>query len=340
MSPQFVDFNHDGTIDIVAGTFDGSPHLARGTANGFGVPEQITDADGARIVLNMFWNFDQKRWDDTKRYDADGAVHGHLTSAVAYDWDRDQDFDLLLGDHATGRVYLRRNEGGPTKAAFGAKNLPVRLASGELLDVPGTVATLRLVDWDRDGRLDLLASGMGKAYEGGGGGGVYLFFDHGSGSEPEFSAPVTLIAPGTHEGLHEAVRPDSGYYADAGDLDGDGDWDLVVGGYSHWQPVAKVLSVEEEQRVSVLRQELAVLDAATAAYSKAASAAIAGLEGDDARKRAREYYEAHKSEMSARAKETATRRNELDRLVPGIQRKPFVWFYENLAVAKVPAAVR
>jgi hypothetical protein len=34
MSPQFVDFDADGQLDIVAGTFDGSPHLARGTREG------------------------------------------------------------------------------------------------------------------------------------------------------------------------------------------------------------------------------------------------------------------------------------------------------------------
>lgn len=50
MSPQFVDFDADGRLDIVAGTFDGSPHVARGSAEGWRAPEQILDASGARIV--------------------------------------------------------------------------------------------------------------------------------------------------------------------------------------------------------------------------------------------------------------------------------------------------
>ena len=40
-------------------------------------------------------------------------------------------------------------------------------ADGKLIDVPGTVATLRIVDWNGDGVPDLLACGMGKAFGGG-----------------------------------------------------------------------------------------------------------------------------------------------------------------------------
>src|SRR5687767_6726032 len=152
MSPQFVDFNADGNLDIVAGTFDGSPHVAYGTGKGWKQPEQILDQNGARIVMNQFWNFDTKKWDSTTRCDEAGKApaNEHLTSAVAMDWDGDGDLDLLLGDHNDGRLYRRMNEGAKDKHRFATVNLPV-LAGGEPLRLPGTIATIRLFDWNRDG---------------------------------------------------------------------------------------------------------------------------------------------------------------------------------------------
>ena len=190
MSPQFVDFNGDGKIDIVAGTFDGSPHVALGGEKGFEQPVQILDKAGERIVFNQFWNFDKKKWDETKRCDLDGAVAGHLTSAVAFDWDGDGNYDLLLGDHTTGRIYLRKNEGTNAKPAFATKNVLVS-AGDKPIDVPGTVSTLRVFDWNGDGRDDLIVSSMGDAYSGGGAG-VYLFLNTGTKKEPVFAAPVAL----------------------------------------------------------------------------------------------------------------------------------------------------
>ena len=73
MSPQFVDFNGDGKLDIVAGTFDGSPHVAYATDKGWKQPEQILDRSGARIMANEFWNFDTKKWDSTTRCDPEGV---------------------------------------------------------------------------------------------------------------------------------------------------------------------------------------------------------------------------------------------------------------------------
>ena len=124
MSPQFVDFNGDGNTDIVCGIFDGSPHVALGDGKAWQQPNPILDKDGGRIVLNAFWNFNTKKWDHTNRCDPVGGApaEGHLTSAIAMDWDQDGDFDLVLGDHSSGYVYLRRNSGSNQKPAFEVRN--------------------------------------------------------------------------------------------------------------------------------------------------------------------------------------------------------------------------
>src|SRR5687767_7151006 len=98
MSPQFVDFDADGKLDIVTGTYDGSPHLARGDGKGWHQPSHILDASGARIVIHSFWNDDTDKWDQTTRGDVAGQppATGRCTSAVALDWDGDGDLDLLL----------------------------------------------------------------------------------------------------------------------------------------------------------------------------------------------------------------------------------------------------
>ena len=279
MSPQFVDFDADGKLDIVAGIFDGSPHLARADGTSWQQPKPILDRDGARIVLNAFWNFDTKKWDETKRCDSAGPSlpKGHMTSAIAFDIDGDGDLDLLLGDHTTGHIYVRPNEGSRAQAAFATKNAVLH-AAGQPIDVAGTVATMRLCDWDHDGRQDLLVGSMGDAFGGTSpGGGVFLFRNVGSGKAAEFGAPTTLIPTSDKGAIDNPTRPDSGLYVDAGDVDGDGDLDLVIGGYSHWTPKGPVLDQAQQVRVEAIRAEMAKLDAELKALNEQAQKASEGL---------------------------------------------------------------
>jgi hypothetical protein len=328
MSPQFVDFDADGRLDIVAGIYDGSPHLVRGTAQGWGQPEQILGGDGQRIVLNSFWNHDVKKWVKTDRYDAPGhSGDGQTTSAIAFDIDGDGDLDLLLGDHKSGSVFVRRNDGDAKAPKFALVNEPLH-AGGAPIDVPGTVATLRLVDWNRDGRMDLACGSMGDAFGMEEGGGVYVYLDTGSGKAPSFGPRLQLLER-SKKGMHEATRPDSGLYMDFGDHDGDGDLDMVVGGYSHWAPKRAALTEAETQRVADLRAELAALEPKFAALSKDMLEAAKGLEGEAATKKRMEVIESQREERTALTASRQKLQRELEPLAPAAKRESFVWLYEN-----------
>ena len=338
MSPQFVDFDADGHLDIVAGIFDGSPHVAFGTAQGWKQPVPIVDRDGARIVMNDFWNFDTKKWDTTTRCDPpnEKVVTGLLTSAWAADWDGDGDFDLLLGDHKGGQVMLRRNEGTKGTPAFATTNTVVH-ADGKPLIVPGTVTTPRLVDWNGDGRLDLLVGSMGDAYGTSAGGAVFVYANTGTNAAPAFGQPSVLVAASA-KGASEPTRPDSGLYMDLADHDGDGDLDLLVGGYSLWSPPARELSAEETERARQVRLELGELNKQLAALSKVIVEATKGLDAEAVIPKRTEILRAQAPERTALGKKQAPLQAELDTLVPGPKRVSYVWLYENHTKSAAPAA--
>lgn len=333
MSPQFVDFDADGHLDIVAGIFDGSPHVAFGDGKHWRQPEQILDKEGQRIVMNAWWNFDKKQWDKTHRCDAEGApeLEGHLTSAWACDWDHDGDLDLLLGDHTSGQVLLRVNEGTATKPSFATRNSLVTSA-GKPLVVPGTVTTLRMIDWNGDGRDDLLVGSMGDPYGNGEGGGVLVYFDTATEGAATLGAPTTLIER-SQKGAGKATRPDSGLYMDAVDHDGDGDLDLVVGGYAHWMPEAPTLDAAQQQRLKELRERVEVLTKRVQELNAAMLAAQEGLDSDAARAKRLEMSKDPEREKVFAERTAASA--EIEKLSPGMKRESFVWLYENVGGSKV-----
>ncbi len=334
MSPQFVDFDGDGDDDIVCGIFDGSPHVSYwdNERAGYLQPVGILDKEGQRIVLNQWWNYAEKKWDQTDRCDpeAGAPANGHLTSAIAFDFDRDGDYDLVLGDHDAGYVYLRRNEGTNRAPRFATRNELV-FAGGEPMRDPGTVATIRAVDWNRDGALDLLVGGMGDTYGDEPGGGVSVFLNQRRIGESEFDRGVTLIEPSKKGTTGAPARPDAGLHPDAVDLDGDGDLDLIVGGYSMWKPAQPDLSDAELRRADELSEQLEEIGEKIRALNARAAAAREGLEGEAAMKAFAAAYEKIRPAMAALTRTRAPMQQELERLRPRPPRGSFTWVYENLA---------
>ena len=331
MAPQFVDFNADGQIDIVTGTYDGSPHVAFGSADGFQPPKRILDSDGERVLLTQFWNYDAEKWDDTDRTiedNKDGELH--CISAVAFDWDDDGDFDLLMGDKNQGRLFRQMNEGTNAAPAFTGTNIPVFTAD-QPFELDGGMTAPYLVDWDADGRTDVVCGSFGDSYGQGAGGGIYWYRNIGKIGDPQFSKPIALIEP-SEKNASTATRPDSGLYVDVVDYNGDGSLDLVVGGYSHWSPERKPLTDEQRQQVKDLEAQLQDLTKALSEQQTKVRLETKDLSPEERNAKLKEIYatDDYRRQMDEYAKIA----KQLAELNPQDQREAFVWLYLRDNAAK------
>lgn len=245
MSLQFADWNADGVQDLVTATFEGTAFVVPGGVKGFGQPEHILDAKGRHIVLSLYYDMEENEYKNADRSpEGQSNEKDHCVSAFAFDWDEDGDLDLLLGAKE-GRLYLQRNEGSAEAPALTGIN-ELLTAGGEPFMVPGGLTAARPVDWDGDGRLDLVCGGFE--------GGVWVFRNVGKKGQPSFARPEELLAPKAPED-HEGLYPVKGVYVDPTDMDGDGDLDLLIGGYAMTKPVARKLSAAEQEELTSLRAE-------------------------------------------------------------------------------------
>ncbi|MGE0529592.1 MAG: FG-GAP-like repeat-containing protein [Bdellovibrionales bacterium] len=203
-TPQVVDFDGDGNPDILSGSWPGELYLFTGLGKGkFGKAEILTDKDGKEIKL------------------------GSASTVFAVDYFHKGKLDLLVGC-IEGNVWLVANEGSRRKPAYG-KAIKLK-ATGEEIKANHGDSHPIAVDWDGDGKLDLLL--------GTGAGSVLFHRNLGTKAEPKFAKGNILVPESPRSGNYQKTPGplDHGMRAKiaVADFNGDGKQDLLLGDFDYF----------------------------------------------------------------------------------------------------------
>jgi len=211
VSPNFADFDGDGDLDLLCGEFlDGFTYfenVGSRTQPRFAPGRRVKMPDGNPVAMDLC-----------------------MIVPVAFDWDKDGDFDLIVGDE-DGRVALIENTGKLDAAHTPIFKAPVYFQQEADQLKSGALATPVAFDWDGDGDFDIL-SGNTAGY-------IEFFENLGApkGASPKWAAPKRLeaggktfrIMAGPNRSIQGPAEAKWGYTTfTIGDWDGDGLPDIVL----------------------------------------------------------------------------------------------------------------
>ncbi len=210
-----MDVNGDATIDILSGSYSrpgtdmaGLFQVLYGNKDGtFGKATALNGSDSLPLIL--------PRGED--------VIDRICTRPFACDLDGDKKLDIVSGNFRGTFAFFKGEGGGKFNP-----NASWLEASGSAMAVDAHGDPF-LVDWDRDGDLDLLSGSAA--------GGAFLFANVGSKTAPRFGPRATLVEPVGHGGVGgetrfgdaHCVAPSSSTRVWAADVDGNGKLDLLIG---------------------------------------------------------------------------------------------------------------
>lgn len=244
--PEFTDWNGDGAHDLLAGGYitgcvflyekKGMTLIPRGPLEAAGQVLNVThwtaspcavdlDADGdldllsghtplrdpaVRAGLRYFENIGTRTEPKLSARTLDTGKLRPITSATprVHDWDDDGDLDLVLSVRTD--LMLLENTGTRTKPKYDQPPVVILPKWG-----PAPVHATQLIDWNADGRVDLVNA-------------LSVRLNTGAKNPWDWSQVINLLPPGVRI-EHKSGRGDEEHSTMLDDFDGDGAIDVLFG---------------------------------------------------------------------------------------------------------------